>query len=269
MLGWRTVPEDTVMAHPIPATSPRAGDDTRRRADPAARVERATATILVLCRDPAFVQSYLKTVADDRTRLVTRVDWSVDSPDNGCAAEPPDVVVLDAASLLDAKLQLRRVRRRWRTAAILVANAPDEDECQQYIDEGADDACATGSRLLRTRIQALARRARALNGDLRVALGDIVIDREHRRAWCAGMLVALTPREYDLLLILFERAPEPVEKHEIAAAVWANGRDRTTNAIEVYVGYLRRKLQRSKCLELRTQRNVGYALVYRGAMDVV
>jgi two-component system response regulator PrrA len=257
------------MAHATLATPSTGGDDTRRRADPAARAERATATILVLCRDPAFVQNYLRAVADDRTRLVTRVDWSVDNPDNGSAAEQPDVVVLDAASLPDAKLQLRRVRRRWRTAAILVANALDEDESRQYIDEGADDACAIGSRLLRTRIQALARRARALNGDLRVALGDIVIDREHRRAWCAGMLVGLTPREYDLLLVLFECAPEPVEKHQIAAAVWASGRGRTANAIEVYIGYLRRKLQRSTCLELRTQRNYGYALAYRGTADVL
>lgn len=251
------------MGHPTLATPTREGDDTRRRAESGARVERATATILVLCRDVAFVQPYLETVADDRTRLLTRMDWSVDGPDNGAPAEPPDVVVLDAASLPDAKRQLRRVRRRWRTTAILVANALDEDDCQQYIDEGADDACAVGSRLLRTRIQALARRARALNGDLRVALGDIVIDREHRRAWCAGALVGLTPREFDLLLVLFEHAPEPVEKERIAAAVWASGRDRTTNAIEVYIGYLRRKLQRSTCLELRTERNHGYALVFR------
>jgi DNA-binding response OmpR family regulator len=226
-------------------------------------VERATATILVLCRDVAFVQTYLTAVADDRTRLLTRLDWTVDCPDNGDPADLPDVVVLDAASLPDTKLQLRRIRRKWRTTAILVANALDEVECEQCIDEGADDACAVGSRMLRTRLQALARRARALNGDLRVALGDIVIDREHRRAWCAGARVGLTPREFELLLVLFERAPEVVTKHQIAAAVWASGRDRTTNAIEVYVGYLRRKLQRSACLELRTQRNNGYALVFR------
>ena len=255
------------MAHPTLAPPSSDGADARRRADPAARVERATASIQVLCRDAGFVQNYLRSVADDRTRLVTRVDWNVDSPDGGFPADPPDVVVLDAASLPDTKLQLRRVRRRWRTAAILVANAQDEDDCQQYIDEGADDACANGSRMLRTRIQALARRARALNGDLRVARGDIVIDREHRRAWCAGAPVGLTPREFDLLLVLFERAPDPVEKHEIAAAVWANGRDRTTNTIEVYVGYLRRKLRCSACLEVRTQRNYGYALVYRDSPD--
>jgi DNA-binding response OmpR family regulator len=255
------------MAQPTLATPAREGVDIRRRTEPAVPVERATATILVLCRDAAFVRTYLSAVADDRTRLLTRVDWTVDCSDAGCPAEPPDVVVLDAASLPDAKLQLRRVRRKWRTTAILVANAVDENECQQCIDEGADDACAVGSRLLRTRIQALARRARALNGDLRVALGDIVIDREHRRAWCAGRLVGLTPREFDLLLVLFERAPEAVDKHQIAAAVWASGRDRTANAIEVYVGYLRRKLQRSTCLELRTQRSYGYALVFRDAME--
>ena len=268
MLGRRAGPEHTDMAQGTLATSTSEVDETRRRAEPAARVERATAAILVLCRDPGFVQSSLKSVADDRTRLVTRVDWSVESGDILHPVDPPDVVVLDAASLLDAKLQLRRVRRRWRTTAILIANALDEDECQQYIDEGADDACAIGSRMLRTRLQALARRARALNGDLRVALGDIVIDREHRRAWCAGTLVGLTPREFDLLLLLFERAPEPVEKHQIAAAVWASGLDRVANGIEVYIGYLRRKLKRSKCLELRTRRNVGYALVHRGTIDV-
>ena len=220
-----------------------------------------TATILVLSRDPAFVPTHLDAVADDRTRVVTRADWSTDGPDGNGTSDLPDVVVIDAASLRDGMLQLRRARRRWRTASILVANASDEAQCGQYIDEGADDACVAGSCMLRTRLQALARRARALNGDLRIALGDVVIDREHRRAWCAGVPLRLTPKEFDLLLLLFEHAPDVVEKHQIAAVVWASERDRTANAIEVYVGYLRRKLRRSACLELRTRRNHGYALV--------
>ena len=229
--------------------------------------ERASATILVLSRDDGLVQTQLSAVADDRTRLVTRADWIVAGRVGNEPPEPPDVVVIDAVALPDGRHQLRRVRRQWRTAAILVANALDENECQQYIDEGADDACVIGSRMLRTRLQSLARRARALNGDLRVALGDIVIDREHRRTWCAGRPVDLTPREFDLLLVLFEFAPDAVERHQIAAAVWAGGRNRTANAMEVYIGYLRRKLQRSTCLELRTQRNYGYALAYRETMD--
>ncbi|MCY7380526.1 MAG: winged helix-turn-helix domain-containing protein [Gemmatimonadaceae bacterium] len=221
----------------------------------------------MLSRDDALVLTQLSAVADDRTRLATRADWIVAGRVGNEPAEPPDVVVIDAVALPDGRLQLRRVRRRWRTAAILVANALDENECQQYIDEGADDACVIGSRMLRTRLQALARRARALNGDLRVALGDIVIDREHRRTWCAGRPVELTPREFDLLLVLFERAPDAVERHQIAAALWAVGRNRTANAMEVYIGYLRRKLHRSTCLELRTQRNYGYALAYRETAD--
>ena len=51
--------------------------------------------------------------------------------------------------------------------------------------------------------------------------------------------------------------------------MWASGRDRTANTIEVYIGYLRRKLHRSTCLELRTQRNHGYALVHRRPMDLL
>lgn len=243
------------------------GDGTRLGAGIGVRAEGCTASILVLSRDVAFVHTHLRSVADDRTQLVTRVDWSTDGQDRNGPTDLPDIVVIDAASLPDGKLQLRRVRRRWRTTAILVANALDEHECQQFIDEGADDACGAGSRMLLTRLQALARRARALNGDLRVALGDVVIDREHRRAWCAGTPVRLTPREFDVLLVLFEHAPEAVEKHQIAAAVWASGRDRTANAIEVYIGYLRRKLRRSACLELQTQRNHGYALVYHEAVD--
>ena len=225
--------------------------------------ERATATILVLCRDVAFLKSQLRGIADSKTQLVARVGYDADGDEKGGSPEPPDVVVIDAASLPDGTVQLRRVRRRWRTTAILVANAPDESACQHFIDEGADDSCVVGSRMLHTRLHALARRARALNGDLRVAMGDIVIDREHRRAWCAGIPVRLTPREFDLLLVLFERAPHVVEKDEIAAVVWTGRQERTTNAIEVYVGYLRRKLQGSTCLELRTRRNYGYALVHR------
>jgi DNA-binding response OmpR family regulator len=241
------------------------GNGTRLGAGIGARAEGCTATILVLSRDFAFVSTHLRAVADDRTRVATCRDWSTDGRDGNGMADPPDVVVIDAASLHDGMLQLRRARRRWRTASILVANAFDEAHCGQYIDEGADDACVVGSLMLRTRLQALARRARALNGDLRIALGDLVIDREHRRAWCAARPIDLTPREFDLLLVLFERAPDAVEKDQIAAAVWGDDRSRSANTIEVYIGYLRRKLERSACLELRTQRNHGYALTYRDA----
>lgn len=228
--------------------------------------ECGVATVLLLSTDANFTATQLIGIADERTKLT--VGNSVRNIEHRGNPQP-DVVVIDNRSLTDTTRQLRRVRRRWRTAAILIAEVPSEAECQQFIDEGADDACQYGAAILRSRVHAMARRARALNGELRVAYGDLVIDREHRRAWCAARPIGLTPRELDLLLCLFERAPATVGKRQIAEIMWGREGARTINTIEVYVGYLRAKLASSKLVTLVTVRGVGYALICRSTAEVV
>ena len=181
----------------------------------------------------------------------------------GGGAEPFDVVVVDYQSTPDVSRRIRLLRARWPMCGIIVLNVGGVRECASLLDEGADDACTRSSHLVVERLHALMRRARTLNAGFRSAIGDVVMDREHRRVWCAAHEVPLSGREFDVLLCLFDHAPRVVAKTTLAAIVWRGDSAPHGNTVEVYVGYVRRKLAASRLVGIRTVRGVGYALTPR------
>lgn len=216
------------------------------------------ARVRIASRDPACVAAIRRLLADD----VTHMDvMDAERLAASCDPSAPDVLVLDRASLDQFQRRMRVARQRWPTCPIIVLNARDEGECVRLIDEGADDACVSGSAIADARLHAIARRARALNADRRVSVGDIVLDREHRRVWCAGDEVSLSPREYDMLSCLVQHAPAVVGRQTLTEFVWGGSRAPRPNTVEVYVGYLRRKLGRSRDVVIETVRRAGYLLL--------
>jgi DNA-binding response OmpR family regulator len=177
--------------------------------------------------------------------------------------ERPDVLVVDRSSLRDLAA-IWHLRRRWPTIGIAVVNARDEDDAECLLDAGADEAVLVGSRLLRPRLLAMARRARTVNAGSRIAIGDVVFDREARRVWCNGSEVPMTPRECAVIDCLFWNSPRPVGVSTLADFVWGDTSvaDRR-NVIDVYIGYVRRKLRASRSVVLRSVRGVGYSLAPR------
>jgi DNA-binding response OmpR family regulator len=178
--------------------------------------------------------------------------------------ERPDVLVIDRAAVRDVARDIWHLRRRWPTIFITVLNAHDEADTVRLLNAGADDAILTDSMLLRSRLQAMARRARTVNAGSRIAIGDVVFDREARRVWCNGVEVAMTPRECAVIDCLFWNSPRAVGVSTLADFVWG---DRSVaerrNVIEVYIGYVRRKLRASQSVVLRTIRGVGYGFAPR------
>ena len=178
--------------------------------------------------------------------------------------ERPDVLLIDRAAPLDLARDIRHLRRRWPTISIAVVNARDEIDAERMLDAGADDAIIGGSRLLKARLLAMARRARTVNAGSRIAIGDVVFDREAHRVWCNGAEVAMTPRECAVIDCLFWNSPRPVGVSTLADFVWG---DRSVaqrrNVIDVYIGYVRRKLSASRSVVLRTVRGVGYSFAPR------
>ena len=217
------------------------------------------ARIALASRDPTLVALIKRTLADEGTEVfllaedhrVPRADYAV---------QAPDVVLLDRATLAEFGRRMRLVRRRWPTTPIVVLSARDETDCARLLDEGADDVCIAGSSLLSARLHAIARRARTLNADNRISVGDVVLDREHRRVWCAGDEVHLSPREYDLLSCLVHYTPRVVGRQTLTEFVWGVTTAPRPNTVEVYVGYLRRKLARSREVAIETVRRAGYLL---------
>ena len=160
----------------------------------------------------------------------------------------------------------RRLREQavWTPVLLLTAKDGEWDQAEA-LDAGADDYLTKPFSyvVLRAHLRALARRgARSDNqgADL-MRWGDIVLDKRAHRCSRAGRTVELSNREFELLAELLASGGRAVTKSELLERVWGPGFNGDPNIVEVYVGYLRRKLdapfgRRS----LETVRGVGYRL---------
>ncbi len=160
----------------------------------------------------------------------------------------------------------RRLREQavWTPVLVLTAKDGEWDQAEA-LDAGADDYLTKPFSyvVLRAHLRALARRgARSDNqgADL-MRWGDIVLDKRAHRCSRAGRTVELSNREFELLAELLASGGRAVTKSELLERVWGPGFNGDPNIVEVYVGYLRRKLdapfgRRS----LETVRGVGYRL---------
>jgi DNA-binding response OmpR family regulator len=193
-------------------------------------------------------------LADDATSVVRCED-----PSRLATDERPDVVVLDRRLIDESDGVLRRIRKRWLTVIIVVVEAADDADVSRLLDAGADDAVTVASPVLASRLHALTRRARTVNAGARIAVGDILFDRESRRVWCAGREVTLTRTEEAFLDCLFWHSPQPVGVTTLTDFVW--GEEVTPEKrglVRVYIGYLRTKLKGSRRVAIRTVRGLGY-----------
>ncbi len=155
----------------------------------------------------------------------------------------------------------RDLRAAGNATPILMLTAKDgEYDEAEALDTGADDYLRKPFSLVvrLARLRALLRRGPQLGGDT-IEVGELTIDpRQLTCRHAADEPVALTPREFAVLEHLARRAPDVVAKSSLLDAVWGIDFDGDPNIVEVYVGYLRRKLGRDT---VRTVRNVGYQLV--------
>ena len=221
------------------------------------------ASVVLSTDDVSLAATVGRILGDESTQLRTR---GTRPPEGEPAAlrDRPDLVLLDCASERDVTRHILHLRHRWPTIGIVVLNATDEQEAERLLDQGADDAIVRGSALLDARLHAHARRARTINAGLRLVVGDIVFDREDHRVWVAGTEVRMTPREFALLDCMFRNAPRPVGTTTLAEFVWGETDvSARRSAVEVYIGYLRRKLARSHSVTIRTVRGVGYRFAPR------
>ncbi len=143
---------------------------------------------------------------------------------------------------------------------ILTAKEGDLDEVEGF-EVGADDFLRKPFEplILLARIQALLRR-RDRERPQPLVVGGLSLDPLSRRVTVEGREVTLTPREFSLLEHLLGRGG-PIQKTEILSAVWGPDFDGDPNIVEVYIGYLRRKLDREGEPSLiRTVRGVGYRI---------
>jgi two-component system OmpR family response regulator len=171
-----------------------------------------------------------------------------------------DAMILDVMlPLLSGYRVVRQLRAEEHWLPVLMLSAKDGEYDQaDGLDCGADDYLTKPFSyvVLLARIRALLRRGAPQRPTV-LTVGELRLDPAERRVTLDGTEITLTAREYALLEYLMRRAGEVVSKTELLDHVWDASIETAPNAVEVYVGYLRRKLGRDV---LETVRGAGYRL---------
>jgi DNA-binding response OmpR family regulator len=164
---------------------------------------------------------------------------------------------------MDGLAVLKRLREEEDDTPVLILTARDAvADRVQGLNLGADDYLAKPFAFeeLLARVHALVRR-RYGRGSPEIVVGALRIDTAARRAWRGSRELQLTAREYTLLEYLAMRAGETVSRSDIWQHLYEFEAEATSNVVDVYIGYLRRKLEEpGEARLIRTVRGVGYAL---------
>jgi DNA-binding response OmpR family regulator len=190
------------------------------------------------------------------------VDWVRDghAADLALSTETFDLVVLDLGlPRLSGMEVLKRARDRGRTAPVLILTARDATgDKVSGLDAGADDYLVKPVDLdeLTARIRALTRRSAGRAAPL-LTHGDLALDPAAHSVTLAGQPVELASREFALLQMLLESAGRVLTRSQLEQSLYGWGDEPDSNALEVHIHHLRRKLGSEL---IRTLRGVGYTI---------
>jgi two-component system OmpR family response regulator len=227
---------------------------------------------------PAEEQGVRVLVVDDEVRLAAYLKqgleaegYAVDVARDGeeglwlARNQAYDVIVLDIMLPKRNGYQVcsdLRTEGNWTPVLMLTAK-DGEFDVAEALDTGADDYLTKPFSfvVLAARLRALVRRG-AVERPAVLEVGDLRLDPASHRCWRAGEKIDLTPKEFSLLEYLMRHPDVVLSKLDILGAVWDWSFDGGPNVVEVYVGYLRRKVDgpfgRNS---IETVRGVGYRLV--------
>jgi DNA-binding response OmpR family regulator len=180
------------------------------------------------------------------------------------ADQPYDVALLDLNRPENGGLDLlKNIRAKKPDLPVLVVtSAALVEERVRALDAGADDYIAKPFAFaeLAARIRAVLRR-NSRTPQVLLTVEDLTIDRVSHSVQRAGRSIDLSPKEFALLEFLMRNAGQPVTRTAIVEQVWKLSFDTMTNVVDVYINYLRRKVDSGHDRSLiRTVRGVGYQI---------
>ena len=196
-----------------------------------------------------------------------RVDVAHDGDDGLVRAESGayDLIVLDVMlpelSGIEVARELRR--ERVRTPILMLTARDAVADRVKGLDAGADDYLTKPFALeeLLARVRALGRRTADGADDGALTVGDLTLDLERHEARREDRTIELTAKEFDLLAYLMRNAGGVLTKSQIVDHVWGYDSEATSNVVEIYIHYLRDKIDRGFARPLiRTVRGVGYTI---------
>jgi two-component system, OmpR family, response regulator MprA len=204
-----------------------------------------------------------RTLSDNGYEVITASDG--DAGLQMALDERPHLIILDIGLPKRNGLSVaRELRQRAFTAPVLMLTARDTvtDKVQGF-DAGADDYLSKPFDYdeLLARVRALLRRATLRDDATLMRVADLTVNPITREVRRGERVIALTQKEYALLEYLVQHAEMPVSREQISQHVWKQEFDPTTNIVDVYINYLRKKIDQDGEKSLvQTVRGVGYML---------
>jgi DNA-binding response OmpR family regulator len=216
--------------------------------------------ILIVEDDPAIVRFLERGLAAHGHRVI-----SADNGEDGVRLaldESVDLVLLDIMlPQIDGHRVLERIRLRRPELPVLMLTARDDIQNKvNALDAGADDYLTKPFDLeeLLARIRALTRRADQPRAS-RIEAGDLKVDLRSRRVWRGDRVVDLSSREFALLEYFMSHPGQVLSRQQILSAIWDFAFDPGSNVVDVYVSYLRNKIDRpGEPSLIQTVRGAGY-----------
>ena len=178
----------------------------------------------------------------------------------------PDVVVLDVMLPdIDGMEVLRRLRAEEADVPVLFLTARDAvDDRIAGITAGGDDYVTKPFSLeeVIARLRGLIRRSTVLTGrsDAALTVGDLVLDEDSHEVFRAGESINLTATEFELLRYLMRNPRRVLSKAQILDRVWNYDFGGQANVVELYISYLRKKVDAGRLPMIHTLRGAGYVL---------
>lgn len=221
---------------------------------------------ILLVEDEAEIASFIRRGLSEEGYAVT---WAVEGEKalELLHAEPVDLVLLDIRLPGISGIEvLEAVRERWMDLPVMMLTALDAIEDRvKGLRAGADDYLPKPFDFeeLLARIEALLRRAPGASSAPNVHRhGTLTLDPDAHTCTCDGEPMDLTPKEFDLLAYFMAHPGRALTRDDIHRNVWGHNFDRGTNLIDVYVAYVRGKLDEADCdHRIETVRGVGYRYV--------
>jgi two-component system response regulator PrrA len=199
------------------------------------------------------LEGFAVEVAEDGRRALELVD-----------EHRPEVIVLDVVMPhLSGVRVVSRLREQGIDTPVCILSARDETEDRVAgLEAGADDYVVKPFELeeLVARLRALLRRVPSTDTDL-IRIGDLIVDPSQRIASRGGRAVELTRREFELLEELARHRGVVLSRQQLLERVWGYDFEVDGNVVDVFVGYLRRKLEADgEARIIHTVRGVGFVL---------
>ena len=220
-------------------------------------------TVLIVDDDPKLLKMLQRTLVYENLNVLTAT--------NGLEALPlvqahqPDLLIVDwMMPKMDGLALVRRLRDEENKTMVLMLTARDAIENRvEGLESGADDYLVKpfAPAELVARVHAMLRRVEAKPENQKVSYAGVTLDPSTREAKRDDMVMNLTVTEFNLLHLFLRHPRQVLERRQILNDVWGYDFGGDDNVLEIYIGYLRKKLEAEGQPRLiQTVRGIGYAL---------